>query len=290
MTNLTEAKPPELRQDLFIDVKGVRVRYWSAGEKGSAVVLVHGLGGYIENWVYNIGPLAEAHRVYAVDLPGFGQSDKKPPPRDLFVLVRFIRDFMEALGIEKASLVGNSLGGGLALAVAAEYPERVEKLVLADNAGMGREVITDFNYCSLPLLGELLIRPSRKASAQLWDKIVYDASKLAPEIKDLGYRYASAPGAKKAMLAALRAGVNICGQKQKLVRELLGRLNTLKAPTLVVWGRQDRIIPVSHARIAAGKIPGARLELFDACGHMPMLEYPEKFNRLVLDFLAERYS
>lgn len=287
MTTITKTKPLELRQDLFISVKGIRVRYWSAGEKGPAVVLIHGLGGYIENWIYNIGPLAEAHRVYAMDLPGFGQSDKKPLILDLMILVRFIKDFMDVLDIDKASLVGNSLGGGLALAFAAEYPYMVDKLIVADSAGMGKEVIRDFGLCSLPVLGEILIRPDRKTSYKLWEKIVYDASKVTPEMKDLSYKYASDPGAKKAMLSALRAGINIFGQKEKLVRRLLSGLSAVKTPTLIVWGRRDGIIPVSHAQVAVEKIPGARLELFDECGHMPMLEQPEKFNRLVLEFLAE---
>lgn len=277
----------QLPQDQYIKVGNVKTRFWAAGEKRTAVILVHGLGGFIENWVYNINALAQQHRVYAMDLVGFGQSDKKPLVRDLNVLVRFINDFMETQNIEKASLVGNSLGGGLVLWFALEFPEKVEKLVLVDNAGMGRGVIPDFKVCSLPLIGELLIRPSLKGTVGLWKKIVYDSSLVTPELVDLAYHLAAQPGAKKSLLSALRAGINLLGQKDKLTRQLLVRLNTIKAPVLVVWGKQDRIIPPAHARVAADKIRGARLELFDRCGHMPQLEHPEKFNKLVLDFLAE---
>jgi pimeloyl-ACP methyl ester carboxylesterase len=274
-------------QDRYIKVGDINTRYWMEGESSSDVLLVHGLGGSVENWVHNIRPLAEKHRVYAVDLLGFGRSDKKPLIHDLLVLVRFIRGFMDTLGIEKATLVGNSLGGGLVLSFAVEYPQKVVKLVLVDNAGMGRGVITDFKLCSLPVIGELSVRPSLKGTARLWRKIVYDALLITPELVDLTYRLAAQTGAKKALLAALRAGINLLGQKDKLTRQLLARLNTVKAPALVVWGRQDRIIPPAHARIALEKIPGARLEFFDRCGHMPQLEYPDKFNELVLDFLAE---
>jgi len=273
--------------DRFIKVGNINTRYWSAGDKGSVVVLVHGLGGYIENWLYNIGPLSQAHRVYAVDLPGFGRSDK-PLVRDLTVLVRFIADFLEILSIDKASLIGNSLGGGLALQFALDYPKKIEKLVLVDNAGMGRDVIPDFKLCSLPVVGELLVRPSLESTTGLWRKIVYDSSSLTSETLELSYRLAAQSGAKKALLATLRAGINLFGQKDKLTRQLLARLKDLKAPVLIVWGKDDRIIPVSHARIALENIPGARLELFDRCGHMPMLEYPDRFNKLVLDFLAGR--
>jgi len=278
--------PTQLLQDKYIKVGNINTRYWQAGDKGSAVVLVHGLGGYIENWLHNIGPLSLSHRVYVMDLPGFGRSDK-PLVRDLMVLVRFIADFMETLKIEKASLIGNSLGGGLVLQFALEYPEKVERLVLVDSAGLGRDVIPDFKFCSLPLVGELFLRPSRKSSEKLWEKLLHDPSKVTPEMKDLGYRYISSPGAKKTFLATTRAGVNIFGQKDKLTRQLLPGLKGLKMPVLIVWGNDDRIIPVAHARIALEKIPGARLELFDNCGHMPMLECPDKFNQLVLDFLAQ---
>ena len=276
----------QLTQDKYVKVGNINTRYWQAGDKGSAVVLVHGLGGFIENWERNIDELARRHRVYVVDLPGFGRSDK-PLVRDLMVLVPFLAGFLDALGIKKATLVGNSLGGGLVLYFALEHPDRVEKLVLVDNAGMGRDVIADFKLCSLPFIGELLIRPSVKSTAALWRKIVYDPSSLKPETLELSYRLASGPGAKKALLSTLRAGINLFGQKDELTRQLLSRFKDLKSPVLVVWGNDDRIIPVAHARIALENIPGARLELFDNCGHMPMFECPDKFNRLVLDFLAE---
>ena len=277
------AQAPE---DRFIKVGTINTRYWAAGDKGSAVVLVHGLGGFAENWVNNVNALAQQHRVYVPDLVGFGRSDKIPLTHDINVLVKFISDFMETINIDKASLVGNSLGGGLVLRFALDYPEKVEKLVLADNAGMGRDVISDFKLCSVPLLGELLTSPSLKGTARLWKKIVYDTALITPELVNLAYGFISQPGAKKALLAAIRTGINLGGQRANLVNPLLSRLNTITAPTLIVWGKQDRIIPVAHAQIAVQKIPGARLEIFDHCGHMPQLEHPDRFNKLVMDFLA----
>jgi pimeloyl-ACP methyl ester carboxylesterase len=279
--------PDRQPEDRFIKVGNINTRYWAAGEQGSAVVLVHGLGGFIENWAYNINALAERHRVYAMDLMGFGRSDKTPLIRDINVLVKFINDFMETMRIEKASLVGNSLGGGLVLQFALDYPAKVEKLVLVDNAGMGRDVISDFKVCSIPVLGELLTRPSLKGTARLWKEIVCDPVIITPELVNLTYGIISQPGAKKALLAALRSGINLGGQRANLVNSVLNRLSALTAPTLVVWGKKDRIIPVAHAQIAVNKVPGARLEIFERCGHMPQLEQPEKFNKLVLDFLSK---
>ena len=276
----------QLPSDQFVKVGNINTRFWTAGDKGSVVVLVHGLGGFIENWVYNVAALAEQHRVYAMDIVGFGRSDKIPLTHDMSVLVKFINDFMKTQDIAKASLVGNSLGGGLVLQFALDFPAKVEKLVLVDNAGMGRDVILDFKLCSLPVLGELLTRPSLEGTARLWKKIVLDSALVTPELVKLSYDIISQPGAQKALLAVLRAGINLCGQRGKLTKELISRLGAITAPTLVVWGQQDRILPVAHAQVAVAKIPGARLEIYDRCGHMPQLEYPGEFNKLVLDFLA----
>ena len=275
----------DLPQDRFTSVNGVRTRYWAEGGKGSPVVLVHGLGGFVETWMHNIRPLAANHRVYAMDLLGFGQSDKTPLVRDLNLLVRFINDFLENLQIQYASFIGNSLGGGLVLQYTLDYPQKVEKLVLVDNAGMGRELCADFRFCVLPVINSLFLKQGQNSPARMLDRLVYDPSVITGDFQDFTLKYNSADGAGKALFSVLSAGVNIFGQKRKLTRQLLNRLHAVKAPTLVIWGKQDRVIPVAHADIAVKNIPGARLELFDNCGHMPMFEQPEKFNRLVLDFL-----
>jgi pimeloyl-ACP methyl ester carboxylesterase len=272
--------------DQCVKLGEINTRYWAAGDKGPPVIFVHGLGGSVENWVKNINPLARSHRVYAIDLKGFGRPDKTPLLRDLNELVRFIGDFMAIMHVDKASLVGNSLGGGLVLQFAVNFPQKVAKLVLVDNAGMGSAVIVDFKVVSLPVIGELLVRGSKKATADLWRKIVFDPALVTDELVVQTLTLATLPGAKKALLATLRAGIGFRGQRAKLTRPLLESAARLSLPTLVVWGQQDRIIPVAHAQIAARTIPGARLQIFDRCGHMPMLEYPDEFNKLVLEFLA----
>jgi 4,5:9,10-diseco-3-hydroxy-5,9,17-trioxoandrosta-1(10),2-diene-4-oate hydrolase len=278
--------PIPLPKDSYIKVGNINTRYWQAGDKGSAVVLVHGLGGFVENWMYNVEPLAKQHRVYAMDLVGFGRSDKTPFVKDIYVLVQFISDFMDAKKIDKATLIGNSLGGGLILLFALQFPQKVEKLVLVDNAGMGRDVIIDFKLCSIPSLGELLIKPSLEGTEKLWRKIVYDPALVTPDLVKMCYELGTLPNSTKSLLSVLRAGINLCGQRAKLTKLLLQDLAKITAPTLIFWGKQDRIISVKHAPIAAVKIPGAKLHLFDKCGHMPMFEHPDEFNKLVLDFLS----
>jgi 4,5:9,10-diseco-3-hydroxy-5,9,17-trioxoandrosta-1(10),2-diene-4-oate hydrolase len=281
--NMSAQKP----QDQYVRVGNINTRYWVEGDKGSTVVLVHGLGGSVENWVHNISTLGQYHRVYAVDLVGFGRSDKTPLTRDLNVLVKFIKDFMETQRIEKASLVGNSLGGGLVLRIAIGFPSKVEKLVLVNNAGMGREVILDLKLCSLPIVGELLSRPSRKGIARLWRKIVFDSSLITDEFVEEGYQLGILPDAMKAFLATLRAGINLLGQRADLTSNLISKLGSITAPTLVVWGQHDHIIPVAHTQIAVQKIHNVKLYIFDHCGHIPMFEHPEEFNKLLLEFLAD---
>jgi pimeloyl-ACP methyl ester carboxylesterase len=278
--------PMQVPADRYIKVGNINTRYWESGDKGTPVILVHGLGGSLENWVRNIESLGQRYRVYAPDLKGFGRTDKTPVLRDLDELMQFFNDFMAVQHIGKASLVGNSMGGGLVLAFAIQFPQKVDKLVLVDNALMGRDVIIDFKVVSVPILGELLSRTSRKSTASLWRKVVFDPSLVTEELVELTYQLAIIPGASKALLATARAGIGIRGQRAKLTRPLLEGAAKIGVPTLIIWGQQDRIIPVAHAHIAAKTIPRARLEIFDRCGHMPQLEHPDKFNALVLEFLA----
>ena len=275
----------QLPQDRYVKVGNINTRYWAEGDKGPAVLLVHGLGGSVENWALNIGPLSRHHRVYAVDLPGFGRSDKTPLIRSILDLVRFIGDFMEVLEIEKASLAGNSLGGGLVLYLNIQFPHKVEKLCLVDNAGMGSELILDLRLMTIPLLGELLTRPSRKGTAALLKKIVYDPAIVTDDIVTLGYNLFTLPGARKALLKTTRAGITIRGQRGDLVKYLQDNIGSVTAPVLTVWGKQDRIIPLAHAYKCHECLPDSELHVLDNCGHMPQFEHPDEFNRLLLDFL-----
>jgi 4,5:9,10-diseco-3-hydroxy-5,9,17-trioxoandrosta-1(10),2-diene-4-oate hydrolase len=278
----------QLPQDMYVKVGNVNTRYWQAGDAGSFVVLVHGLGGSVENWEHNINVLAESHRVYALDLLGFGRTDKLPLIKDLSVLVQFISDFMGTQNIDKATLIGNSLGGGLVLKFALDFPEKVTKLVLVDTAGMGRDVNIILRLFSVPFLGKLLMgRPSLERIKKLLKTIYYDPALITPELVKICYELAILPGASEALLSVTHAGINFWGERAKYTKLILTNLGKITAPTLVFWGRQDRVRPVAHAQIAAAKIPGAKLHIFDKCGHAAMFEHPEKFNKLVLDFLAE---
>jgi pimeloyl-ACP methyl ester carboxylesterase len=273
-------------QDQYVKVGNINTRFWAAGDKGTAVILIHGLGGSVENWGLNIEALAQHHRVYAVDLVGFGRSDKPAGQPTLSQGIQFIKDFIDGQRIDKASLVGNSMGGLVVLQFAIQFPNKVGKLVLVDSAGLGREVVFLFRLAAIPLIGEFLTQPSRKGVAWLWGQIVYDSTLVTDNLVEQTYQMASLPGAQRCLLSALRAGVNFLGQRPDMTRSIVDNLATIAAPTMIFWGQQDRIISVAHAHVAAKRMPNAKLHIFDHCGHMPQMEHSEEFNKLVLEFLA----
>lgn len=277
--------PPELPQDQYMEINGIRTRYWSMGDTGPCVILIHGIAAYMELWENNIESLSHHHRVYALDLPGFGRSDKPNVSYSFPFVSKFVLDFMKALNIERASLIGNSMGGGVSLQIALQAPDKVDKLVLVNSAGLGKKVTILFRLPSLPLIGGLLSRPSRKGVRRILQECVYDKSLITEDFIERGYQFALLPGTHKAFLTALRSAVNFGGLTDNVLSSFLDNLHTIQAPTLVIWGRQDRILPVAHAQVAEEKIPNAKIHIFDPCGHLPQIERPQEFNALVRKFL-----
>lgn len=274
-------------KDRFMRVGGLWARYWAEGERGSPLILIHGLGGYVENWWPDICKFGEQHRVYAVDLPGFGRSDKPSAwPYGLPAFVKFLRDFMAVLGLERASLAGHSLGGAVALQFTQTYPQMVERLVLVSSGGLGPEMGAMLRVASLPLLGELLNRPSLENSKLLMASIFYDRSRIELEDAQYDFELASQPGAGPAFLKTLRSVATLFGQKRALYAPIVKQLPGITQPTLVVWGREDRIVPLKHAEVAR-RIPNAQTLILDQCGHMPQFEHLERFDEAVQQFLAD---
>jgi 4,5:9,10-diseco-3-hydroxy-5,9,17-trioxoandrosta-1(10),2-diene-4-oate hydrolase len=273
--------------DQYIKVGEINTRYWVSGDARTTVILLHGIGDAIDTWGPNIKALAEKHRIYAIDMVGFGRTDKPPIRYSLPLGVRFVRDFMEAQQIEQATLIGNSMGGLISLQFTIQFPDRVEKLVLEDSAGLGKGVAAFFRLFSLPVLGELLTRPSRWGVAWLLKQVIYERSLITDEMVELYYQLASLPGAQRCFLSSLRSGIGFGGQRGDMIRSIVSSLSTIEVPTLIIWGRQDHVIPMAHARVAKEMIPNSRLEILDSCGHAPHLEHSQKYNKLVLEFLAE---
>jgi len=276
---------------------GVRLHYLCGGQ-GPPLLLIHGLGSSAAvEFYYNLEDLAAHHQVMAVDLPGFGQSDKPPLEYTIDLFTRVLRDFMASLGLAKASVMGVSMGGRVALGLALDAPAMVDRLVLVDALGVGqpRRVLA-YRLLLTRGLGELTLSGTARALRgmnprtirRFWGWYLRRPGSVDTILSDDRIsnhsRLLSTPAYRAAYLSALRSIAGTRRLRDGVVVE--ARLSDLSMPTLLVWGRHDHIFPVAHAEAAARRIRGARMEIFEASGHTPQMEEPERFNRLVLDFLS----
>jgi pimeloyl-ACP methyl ester carboxylesterase len=276
------------KQDVEID--GMPIRYLAAGE-GPPVVLLHGAGDNALDWQWVMPTLAASHRVYAPDLPGSPDSARPSADYSPAFFERFVAAFVDALDIGRATFVGNSLGGLIALHLALSEPERAGALVLVDSAGLGRAVNPAFTSVNVPGLGEAALpfwRTPVGAYQRAWGRTVLlfaDPPRRVPrEWLAEQCRLALSPGYLEAHLTVLRALVDPGGQREVLVDQL----PLLKIPTLVVWGARDRVFPQSQAKEAVAQLPVGSLSLVPECGHMPHVECPDLFLAALDDFLGER--
>jgi 4,5:9,10-diseco-3-hydroxy-5,9,17-trioxoandrosta-1(10),2-diene-4-oate hydrolase len=274
-------------QDKYITLGSLTARYWQRGDKGSPVILIHGLGASADIWMHNIDALARKHRVYVPDVVGFGKTDKPDTEYTAALFSTFLSDFVKALNIEKPALIGNSLGGGIALQYTLLYPERVDKLVLVDSAGFGFDSPLSLRLVSLPLVGELVTRPSRFEAYVYFRHAMYDPAVLTREFVDTYHKIHSLPGHQTSLLKVIRSLLSFKGGKKEMLGPVMNNLQRITHPTLILWGRNDRVLPVTHAMVGKDVMPNARLHVFDRCGHMPHYEKPEEFNEIVEDFLSE---
>lgn len=279
-----------------VSVDGVSVHYLSGGQ-GSPLVLVHGLGSSAQvEFFYNLEALASRHLVLGVDLPGFGRSDKPARQYDIPFFVTVLQAFLACLGLERAALMGVSMGGRVALGLALEQPSFVSRLVLVDALGVGlpRRVLA-YRLLLTRGLGELALTGIARALRRMSPRLVrrfwgwylrrpqaVDHLLTDDRIADHGAML-STPAYRAAYLSALRSVAGMHRLRDGVVVE--DRLKELTMPTLLIWGRHDHIFPPGHAEAAQRRIPGAQLEIFEQSGHTPQMEEPDRFNRLVLEFL-----
>lgn len=258
---------------------------------GPPVVLIHGHSGAWQNWLEQIPVLARRHRVIAMDLPGFGAS---PLPRDAITISgygRIVDELLGTLGVSAAGVVGNSMGGFVGLELAISAPERVERLVLVSAAGVATR------YAGVPL--SVMDRWSERVLGRAGRWTAPEPSRAARlarrrRLRRLGFTLLS-PHPERIDPRLLYENLVASGPKPGAPRaaaeiaryDVRDRLGEIGCPTLVVWGDRDRIVPPSSADEFVRLIPNARKVVFEDCGHVPMIEQPERFNRLVEDFLDE---
>ncbi|GGL79210.1 hypothetical protein GCM10010129_23620 [Streptomyces fumigatiscleroticus] len=268
-------------------VHGYRRAFRMAGE-GPALVLIHGIGDSSDTWAELIPDLARTHTVIAPDLLGHGASDKPRADYSVAAYANGVRDLLTTLGIESATLVGHSLGGGVAMQFAYQFPERTERLVLVSSGGAGREVNPVLRLVSLPG-AHLLLSTLRLPGMRLQVALAVGLLKLlgtglghdAPELLTLVDALPDATS-RNAFIRTLRAVVDWRGQ----VVTMLDRCYLTEGmPTMLLWGDRDSVVPVRHAYGAHAAMPGSRLEIFEGVGHFPFHADPARFLALVEDFV-----
>ncbi|MEO3976624.1 alpha/beta fold hydrolase [Streptomyces sp. CAU 1734] len=268
----------------FAEVDGYRVRHSVTGPAGGpVVVLLHGLGRSLEDWEPLRAELP-AHRVLALDLPGFGRSQPLPDLR-LPALAGHVARTLDRLGVtEPAHVVGNSLGGAVAMRLAVHAPARVASLALANSAGFGREVTWALRILDLPLLWRFLLVPGERGARSAERSLHHDPSFATPERIALALELARRPGAAVTLRRVARSLGSVGGVRAGWRRELLTAVRALGIPTLVVWGSHDRILPAAHLANASAALPGARTRLFPCTGHLPQIERAGEFAALLESF------
>lgn len=281
----------QLRQEgyeKYITLNGARIRYTVMGA-GPAVVLLHGLGGFLETWGLNIIPLSNHYKVYALDLPGHGLSDKLEGCYIPDCATGFLINIMDILGIERATLIGHSLGGAISINTAANFPNKVDRLVLVSSAGLSRKVPISYRLFSTPLLGKLTIMLTGKYLANLGMRnLFHKLDYVSAEIRSLVMASPHKPLTSEELLGIARHNVGIGGLRQHSL--MIDKLPTIRMQTLFIHGARDRVFPIEHVNKSFGLVPNAIVKLFNYCGHLPHVERPVKFNEIVLSFLSKQNS
>jgi 4,5:9,10-diseco-3-hydroxy-5,9,17-trioxoandrosta-1(10),2-diene-4-oate hydrolase len=274
-----------------ITVAGLRTRVLveDGGQNRDPIVLIHGVGGWAENWRHVMRPLAATGRsVVALDLPGFGESE--PPRRVRYFdpeapfYPQFVLSALDALGIDRAHIAGNSMGGAVAYMTAVTAPARTRSLVLVAPGGLGRDVAFFLRACSLPGFGLVarLPRP-RRAARETLRTCFYDYRNITAELFDEAERYGNRSFPE--FVRALSAGVGIRGVRRSLRDAWLARASLYAGPALVVWGREDLVLPIRHLDDISRAFPQAQVHVIERCGHMAMAERPDEFLAATLPFL-----
>jgi pyruvate dehydrogenase E2 component (dihydrolipoamide acetyltransferase) len=257
-------------QYAFVETDTGRLRYAQCGDDGPVVILVHGFGGDLDNWLFNIDALAERARVYALDLPGHGQSGKTIDDPSLGGLAGVMQAFMRAVEVDRAHLVGHSMGAAIAARLACDAPDQVQSLTLISAAGLGLEINADY-------INGFVKAKSRRELKPVLMNLFADSSLVNRVMVDDMLKFKRIDGVDDA-LRQLASSLFVDGVQQNLLATQIAELDS---DTLVIWGKDDLVIPAAHAH----SVDTARVEIIDGAGHMVQMEQAAKVNELILDHI-----
>lgn len=275
----------------MLTVMGLRTRVLEEGDeaRGDPVVMIHGVGAWAENFREVMEPIAKTgRRAIAFDLPGFGESESPGDvahfgPRDAFY-PRFVHAALDELRLPSAHLVGSSMGGAVVYTAAVTQPARTRSLSLIAGGGVGTEVAFFLRLCTLPgmpLVARAFGRPGQ--ARNVLRTCFYDARRIPQRLYDEAERYGYPSFGE--FVNALRSGVTLAGVKAAVRDYWVAQAPRYQGPVLVVWGRQDAVLPMTSAADAREVMPQAQIQLIDQCGHLPMIERADEFLAALLPFL-----
>ncbi|WP_250545472.1 alpha/beta fold hydrolase [Paenarthrobacter sp. DKR-5] len=274
----------------YIVAAGARLRYRRTGS-GTPVLLLHGIGQSLEDWNEQHERLAERHTVYSVDLPGSAYSERLSGQATLATLAGALPAFLDALGVhEPLPVVGNSLGGAVAMKLAADYPGRVSALVLVNSAGFGKEVALALRLLAIRPLAAVLARPHEAASRRTVQSLFYDKALVTDARVGHSFALSQRAAHRQTLIDVARDLGSISGVTEGWRTALLGAVAKADIPTLVVWGDHDHILPFAHLEAATAALPRAESHVFQNTGHMPQIERPDEFAAVLEDFLSRRVA
>ena len=290
MVTRTECPRPPAEPELrFRTIHGYRRAYRIAGS-GPVVLLIHGIGDNSATWASVHSQLAERFTVIAPDLLGHGSSDKPRADYSVAGYANRIRDLLSVLGIDRVTVIGHSLGGGVAMQFVYQFPQLVDRLVLVGTGGITKDVNFLLRFASLPVGGEALavlrlpmVLPALQFAGRAAG-VLLGSSRLGRDLPEMLRVLAALPepDALLAFTRTLRAVVDWHGQ-------MISMLNrcylTETVPVQIIWGKDDAVVPVGHARLAHQAMPGSRLEIFEDSGHFPFHDAPERFVEVIDDFI-----
>ncbi|MBA7647719.1 2-hydroxy-6-oxo-6-phenylhexa-2,4-dienoate hydrolase [subsurface metagenome] len=265
----------------FINLDGHSAHYIEKGE-GDPIILLHGFGADSYSWNNNIDTLAKSFKVYALDLWGFGYSTREPLNYGYPLYASQLLSFMDALKIKKASLVGQSMGGGTCILFCVQHRGRVNKIILVSSGGMPNPPVLAHRIMALPKLGELLLGLRTNTIRKLAMKRVflYDKNRITESYFINLTRSQKIKGSNEAFLKVLRL------RFFNTLQDKIYKLGEMDVPILIVWGRHDRGIPLERGQAMHRILKGSRLEVFDRSAHEAHDEQPKEFNRLAIEFLS----
>ncbi len=255
----------------FAEVGGRTLHYLKQGDGGQPAVLVHGFAGNLNNWLFNQAVLASDRTVYALDLPGHGLSSKDVGDGSLDTLANVLRDWLDTVGLPRVHLVGHSMGGGIALAMALRYPDRLLSCTLIASAALGSEIDADY-------IDGVVKAERRKQLKPYLERLFANPNLVTRQLVDDVLKFKRVDGVRAA-LTTLADNFIADGKQAVVFRE---RLDEIPVPILVIWGEQDQVLPRSHAEALAGR---CTVEVLSDCGHMVQMEAPGEVNRLIVQFL-----